>query len=200
VEAETLLPGDIISLRLGDTIPVDGTIVNGSALINEATLTGESLPITKIITEKVLAGTIVENGEVSVRVDKAGEETRLPAIIRLIETAENDPGELLRASHKFSHIMVPISLGLAGAAFLFTGNLLQAMAVLIITLSMCPATLHFRGGQFRNEQGCPGRDPDQRRSFRGDCRHGQCPGFGQNRNTYGSKLKNYNGFTPGQEI
>ena len=138
VEAISLLIGDIISLRLGDIIPVDGTVTKGDALVNESTLTGESLPVTKNIDDEVLAGTMVERGEIRVRVDKAGEETRLAAIIRLIETAENDPGELLRTSQKFSQIMVPISLSLAGAVFLLTGNLLQAMAVLIIT---CPCAL-----------------------------------------------------------
>lgn len=138
VETKSLIPGDIISLGLGDTIPVDGTIIRGNALVNEATLTGESLPVTRTTEDEVLAGTTIESGEVRVRVDRAGEETRLAAIIRLIETAENDPGELQRTSQKFSQVMVPISLGLAGAAFLFTGNLLQAMAVLIIT---CPCAL-----------------------------------------------------------
>lgn len=138
VEADTLLPGDLINLRSGDIIPVDGTVVRGNALLNEATLTGESLPVSKTIRDEVLAGTTIENGEIILRVDRAGEETRLAAIIRLIETAENDPGQLEQTSQKISRFMVPVSLGLAGVAFLFTGNLLQAMAVLIIT---CPCAL-----------------------------------------------------------
>ena len=138
VDVDSLQPGEVISLRLGNIIPVDGTVVKGSALVNESTLTGEGLPVTIQPGNTVLAGTIMEGGELQVRVDKAGEATRLAAIIRLVETAETDPGELELTSQRFSQAMVPISITLAAVAFLFTGNLLQAMAVLIIT---CPCAL-----------------------------------------------------------
>lgn len=138
VEVKSLEPGDIISLRLGNTIPIDGTVVKGEALVNESTLTGEGLPVIRQTDDTVLAGTVLEEGDILVRVDKAGEETRLAAIIRLIETAETDPGELQLTSQRFSQAMVPVSLILAASAFIFTGSLLQAMAVLIIT---CPCAL-----------------------------------------------------------
>lgn len=138
VEVESLDPGDIISLRLGNTIPVDGTVTEGSSLVNESTLTGEGMPVIKQTGDIVLAGTILEEGDILVRVDKAGEKTRLAAIIRLIETAETDPGDLQLTSQQFSQAMVPVSLILAAGAFVFTGSLLQAMAVLIIT---CPCAL-----------------------------------------------------------
>ena len=138
VEVNSLEPGDIISLRLGNTIPIDGTVVKGEALVNESTLTGEGMPVIRQKDDTVLAGTVLEEGDILVRVDKAGEETRLAAIIRLIETAESDPGELQLTSQRFSQAMVPVSLVLAASAFVFTGSLLQAMAVLIIT---CPCAL-----------------------------------------------------------
>jgi len=138
VVVESLEPGDIISLRLGNTIPVDGTVTEGFSLVNESTLTGEGMPVIKQTGDTVLAGTVLEEGDIFVRVDKAGEETRLAAIIRLIETAETDPGELQLTSQRFSQAMVPVSLLLAASAFIFTGSLLQAMAVLIIT---CPCAL-----------------------------------------------------------
>jgi manganese-transporting P-type ATPase C len=138
VEVDSLVPGDIISLRLGNTIPVDGTVTEGSSLVNESTLTGEGMPVIKQTGDTVLAGTVLEEGDLLVRVEKAGEETRLAAIIRLIETAETDLGELQLTSQRFSQAMVPVSLILASSAFAFTGSLLQAMAVLIIT---CPCAL-----------------------------------------------------------
>jgi cation-transporting P-type ATPase C len=138
VAADSLQAGDIVSLRLGNVVPIDGTVVQGRALVNESTLTGESRPVPKDRDATVLAGTTVEEGHILVRVDKAGEETRLAAIIRLIETAESHPGELQLTSRRFSQAMVPVSLGLAAVAFVVTGNLLQAMAVLIIT---CPCAL-----------------------------------------------------------
>jgi cation-transporting P-type ATPase C len=138
VDVATLLPGDIITLRLGNTVPVDGEVVRGSALVNEAAMTGESLPVAKTSGATVLAGTVIEAGEIRVQVNKTGEATRLSAIIRLIENAEKQPGELQRESQRFSQIIVPVSLTFAAAAFLFTGSLMQAMAVLIIT---CPCAL-----------------------------------------------------------
>ncbi len=138
VDVTTLLPGDIITLRLGNTVPVDGEVVRGWALVNEAAMTGESLPVAKTSGTAVLAGTVIEAGEIRVQVNKTGEATRLAAIIRLIENAEKQPGELQRESQRFSQIIVPVSLTFAGAAFLLTGSLMQAMAVLIIT---CPCAL-----------------------------------------------------------
>ncbi|HIQ36625.1 MAG TPA: cation-translocating P-type ATPase [Desulfocapsa sulfexigens] len=138
VEVDSLELGDIISLRPGNTIPVDGTVTQGSSLVNESTLTGEGMPVIRQTGDPVLAGTVLEEGDILARVDRAGEETRLAAIIRLIETAETDPGELQLTSQRFSQAMVPVSLFLAASAFVFTGSLLQAMAVLIIT---CPCAL-----------------------------------------------------------
>ena len=138
VEVDSLTPDDIISLRLGNTIPVDGTVTQGSSLVNESTLTGEGMPVIRQTGDTVLAGTVLEAGDILVRVDKAGEETRLAAIIRLIERAETDPGELQLTSQRFSQAMVPVSLILAASAFVFTGSLLHAMAVLLIT---CPCAL-----------------------------------------------------------
>ncbi|HID01680.1 MAG TPA: heavy metal translocating P-type ATPase, partial [Desulfobacterales bacterium] len=137
-EVDSLVPGDIISLRPGNTIPVDGTVIRGEALVNEATMTGEGMAVARHTGDPVLAGTILEKGHILVRVDKAGEQTRLAAIIRLIENAETDPGDLQLTSQRVSQLMVPVSFTLAASVFLFTGSLLQAMAVLIIT---CPCAL-----------------------------------------------------------
>nr|WP_321465105.1 cation-translocating P-type ATPase [uncultured Desulfobulbus sp.] len=138
VEAAELQPGDLIVLRMGNVVPADGIVLSGTALVDEAALTGEDEPLPRAIGDAVLAGTVLVDGSLQVRVERAGEDTRLAAIIRLIEHAEQDPGELQLTSRRFSQAMVPVSLGLAGAAFLITGNLMQAMAVLIIT---CPCAL-----------------------------------------------------------
>ncbi|MBM9538708.1 heavy metal translocating P-type ATPase [Desulfobulbus alkaliphilus] len=138
VHADSLVPGDLIALRRGSTVPADGVVVAGAALIDEAALTGEDVPVLREADHPVLAGTVVTGGDIRVRVEQAGEATRLAAIIRLIEAAENDPGALEQAGLRFSRAMVPLSLGLAGAAFLLTGDLLRAMAVLIITCPCAP--------------------------------------------------------------
>jgi len=138
VDATGLQPGEVMVLRRGNVVAADGRVMGGSAFLDEAALTGEDAPVPRGVGDPVLAGTVVVDGSVQVRVDRAGEATRLAAIIRLIEEAEHDPGDLQRASRRFSQAMVPVSLGLAGAALLFTGNIMQAMAVLIIT---CPCAL-----------------------------------------------------------
>ncbi len=138
VDVDELQPGDLVSVSCGATIPVDGFVISGSTLVNEASMTGESMPVYREVGSQVLAGTVVEEGEIQVKAEKTGEYTRLASIIRLIEEAENDPGELQQMSVRFSQTMVPVSLSLAALAFLLTGNLLQAMAVLIIT---CPCAV-----------------------------------------------------------
>nr|WP_320012573.1 cation-translocating P-type ATPase [uncultured Desulfobulbus sp.] len=138
VDAADLRRGDVVVLRKGNVIPADGVVVSGQALIDEAALTGEAEPVARSVREAVLAGTVMVDGFVQVRVEQAGEDTRLAAIIRLIEQAERDPGSLQLSTRRFSQTMVPVSLGLAATAFFLTGSLMQAMAVLIIT---CPCAL-----------------------------------------------------------
>ena len=133
-----LAAGDIISLRHGNTIPVDGTVIKGKALVNEAAMTGESFPVYRNKDDHVLAGTVIDEGEILVRVVSAGEQTRLAAIIRCIEKAESSTSPLQVTSRRFSEAIVPVSLSLALGTFLLTGSLLRAMAVLIIT---CPCAI-----------------------------------------------------------
>ena len=138
VAVTELVPGDIITLNQGDLLPVDGVVVSGDALIDESAMTGEGIPLTKHPESEVLAGTMIVEGGIHVRVEKSGEKTRLAAIIRLIESAETDTGELGRLSLRLSQAMVPVSLLIAAVTFLITGNFLQAMTVIMIT---CPCAL-----------------------------------------------------------
>ncbi|PIE73625.1 MAG: hypothetical protein CSA20_02125 [Deltaproteobacteria bacterium] len=138
VETSSLQSGDIISLQSGNRVPVDGVVEGGVAVINESTLTGEELPVEKSTGAQVFAGTMVEEGALQVKVAKTGEETRLASILRIIENAEQDIGELQRTSRMLSIKLVPYTLGLAAAAFLLTGNPIVAVTVLIVT---CPCAL-----------------------------------------------------------
>ncbi len=138
VKADILQPGDKIVLRLGSVVPVDGRIRKGQAFVDESMLTGESQPIVRRQGERVLSGTVIREGEIVVEAEKTGEETRLAGIVRMVESAEKDPGELQRFSHQLSQAMVPVSLGIVTAGFLFTGSLMQAITLLIIA---CPCAL-----------------------------------------------------------
>ncbi len=138
VETATLCPGDHIVLRQGDGVPIDGSVVRGEALIDESTLSGESEPVLRRRGEQVLSGTVVVDGEFVVEAEHTGDATRLAGIVRMVEQAENDPGTLQLASRRISRTMVPVSVAIAGAGLLLTGNLMQAMAMLVIC---CPCAL-----------------------------------------------------------
>ncbi len=135
MKASDLSKGDILSLRLGNAVPADGTVEEGDALVNESSMTGESLPVFKTAGDKILAGTTIELGHIFVRVDSVGEETRLAGIIRLIEDGEATKAPIQLAAERFSDAVVPFSLSLALVVFFFTRSLQRAMAMLIIA---CP--------------------------------------------------------------
>ncbi len=130
--------GDTLVLDQGQAILVDGTLVKGRILVNEAAMTGESFPVVKTRGDKLLAGTFVEDGQAHVRVEKIGEHTRMAAIIRLIEAGEDDHGQMGKTSLEISQAMVPVSLALGGAALLFTGSPVMAMTFMMVT---CPCAL-----------------------------------------------------------
>lgn len=138
VAAHTLIPGDTIVLSYGNTVPVDGRVIKGMVLVNESAMTGEGVPVVKTQGQVVLAGTLVEEGHARVSVEKTGDQTRMAAIIRLIESARADSGDMGRGSLKISQYMVPVSLTLAGTAFLMTGSLFFAIATMMVT---CPCAL-----------------------------------------------------------
>ncbi len=135
VRVSELVRGDILSLRMGSSVPADGTVIRGDCLMNEATLTGESLPAFKTEGDKVFAGTTVEMGHVFVRADSVGEDTRLAAIIRLIENGDGAISKVQLSAEKFSDAVVPISLCLSMAVFFLTRSISRALSMLIIA---CP--------------------------------------------------------------
>ena len=152
VPAETLQTGDAISLHSGFAVPVDGKIISGRVIVNEARLTGEELPVLKLSGEIVYAGTIIQDGTARVTVTGVGEQTRLAAILRLIEQAERDTSPVERTSNRISQKMVPFALGLSLTAFLVSGSPLMAITVLNRHLSVRFETLHLGHGQFSPEQ------------------------------------------------
>ncbi|MGI6657075.1 MAG: heavy metal translocating P-type ATPase [Desulfobulbus sp.] len=138
VETASLVPGDVVSLRMGNTVPVDGQVVSGRALFDESSLTGEDELVGHGPGDSVLAGTVLLSGAVRVRVERTGAATRQAAIVALIEQAENQPCALQTASQRWSRRLAPVFLTLAGFCLVTTGNPVLAMAVLIIA---CPCAL-----------------------------------------------------------
>lgn len=140
-EVETQVPlnslsvGDVIRLRKGTMIPVDGSIVRGDALINEATMTGEPLSVHKTIDGTVFAGTLLEDGEIDVCVRALSSESRIAKIIEMIDTGEEAKANIQSHAEHLADGIVPISFGLFFATLLLTGNVSRALSVLMVDFS-----------------------------------------------------------------
>lgn len=128
-------PGDEISVRVGSVIPLDGTVACGEALVNQATLTGEGIPVEKKEGAYVYAGTVIEEGDIVLRVEKASGATRYEKIIKMIEESEQlKSGVESRAEH-LADGLVPYTLGGTILAYLFTRNITKALSVLMVDFS-----------------------------------------------------------------
>lgn len=130
--------GDILLVKTGAKIPVDGTVLVGQGNVNEASITGESLPVTKEVNSSVYAGTILENGTIQVRADRVGEDTTFGRIIELVEEAQDAKSEAERFIDKFSKWYTPAVLVLGIIVYLFTRNLELAITILVLG---CPGAL-----------------------------------------------------------
>lgn len=137
---------DIVVVRPGDKIPADGIIINGSSYLNEAMLTGESLPVEKSKNDKVFGGTINQNGTFEFKVEAVGDNSVLGNIIRLVEEAQGSKAPIQKLADKIAAVFVPIVILIALVSFVFwllyVGNfsiaLMNFVAVLIIA---CPCAL-----------------------------------------------------------
>ncbi len=138
VDAHKLRTGDLVIVRPGDNIPADGTIVKGHSTINEATITGESLPVEKVEGDEVFGGTSNVTGALHVRVTKAGADTTLGRVQSLILEAERTRIPLMRLIDQYASWYTPITLMLAGVVWFFTRSLDVTIGLLIIA---CPCAL-----------------------------------------------------------
>lgn len=127
--------GDIIRVRTGTMIPVDGTVVFGDALINESTMTGEPLSTHKKQDSTVFAGTVVENGEIDICVKALGSDSRIAKIIELIDNEEVNKASIQGKAERLADNIVPVSFGLFFTTLLLTQNISRALSVLMVDFS-----------------------------------------------------------------
>jgi len=145
VAAVTL--ADIVVVRPGEKIPVDGVIVAGSSSVDESMLTGESLPVEKKVGDPVIGASINKNGSFQIKATKVGKETALAQIIKLVEDAQGSKAPIAQMADKISGVFVPIVIGLAvlsGLAWFFLGqeSWLFALTITISVLVIaCPCAL-----------------------------------------------------------
>jgi len=146
VDIDNVVKGDMIIVRPGDKIPVDGIIIEGNSLIDESMITGESVPIEKEKGSKVIGGTINKSGSFRFKAEKVGNDTTLAGIIKLVEEAQGTKAPIQRFADAVSSYFVPIVIGIAFFTFLiwlfagyqFSSALIAAVAVLVIA---CPCAL-----------------------------------------------------------
>lgn len=146
INTEEILQGDIILLKPGASIPVDGIVIEGKSSIDQSSITGESIPVEKEVGSQVVSGTINKNGYLKMKATKVGENTTLSQIIKLVEEASNSKAPISKIADKVSGIFVPVVITiaiitaivwlLAGQTFEFA--LTTAISVLVIS---CPCAL-----------------------------------------------------------
>src|SRR3972149_10182878 len=146
VPAEDLIVGDIVVVRPGEKIPVDGEIIDGTGAVDESMLTGESMPVDKKIGDTIIGATINRDGFIKFRTTRIGKDTLLSQIIKTVEEAQGSKAPIQRLADKVAGIFVPTVIGIAVATFFiwylsgqpFTMAMLAFVGVLIIA---CPCAL-----------------------------------------------------------
>jgi heavy metal translocating P-type ATPase len=132
LKAEELSIGEVIVIRPGERIPVDGMVIKGSSYVDQSSITGESLPIEKTERSKVFAGTINKNGVLEVSVERVGRDTTFGKIIQVVEQAEKSKAPVQRIADRLAAGLVYFALGAAVLTFLVTRNLSATIAVIIV--------------------------------------------------------------------
>jgi Cd2+/Zn2+-exporting ATPase len=138
VEVDEIDVGDILLVKTGAKVPVDGTVLSGEGSINEASITGESLPVGKIKGANVFAGTILDNGTIQIVADRVGEDTTFGRIIELVEEAQDSKSEAERFIDRFSKYYTPVVLALSIVVWLFSRDIELAITILVLG---CPGAL-----------------------------------------------------------
>lgn len=138
VEVEEVDVGDILLVKTGAKVPVDGTVLTGEGHVNEASITGESVPVGKKKDSGVFAGTILENGTLQIVADRVGEDTTFGKIIELVEEAQDSKSEAERFIDRFSKYYTPAVLVLAIIVWLISRNIELAITILVLG---CPGAL-----------------------------------------------------------
>ena len=130
--------GDILLVKTGAKVPVDGTVLSGEGYVNEASITGEAIPVGKEKDSKVFAGTILENGTIQIIADRVGEDTTFGKIIELVEEAQDSKSEAERFIDRFSKYYTPAVLVLSFIVWLISRNVELAITILVLG---CPGAL-----------------------------------------------------------
>ncbi|HWK30378.1 MAG TPA: heavy metal translocating P-type ATPase [Solirubrobacter sp.] len=140
VPVAEVVPGDVVVIRTGEVIPVDGALVSAEAVIDTSTLTGEPLPVTLHAGEPVLSGTANAGDPFDVRADRPAAESAYAALVRLVERAHGQRAPFVRMADRYAGIFLPVTLVVAGLAWALSGDAVRALAVVVVA-TPCPLIL-----------------------------------------------------------
>ena len=138
VAASELRVGDVVVVRAGERVPVDGVIQSGMASVNQAPVTGESMPVDKSEGDEVFVGSLAETGALIIEAKRVGEDTTLARIAQLVEQAQQREAPIQRTLDRAAGWLVPVMLTLSALVFIFTHDTARAITVLIVA---CPCAL-----------------------------------------------------------
>lgn len=138
IPAEKISRDDILRVLPGETIPVDGVIIDGETSVDQSIMTGESLPVDKGVKDEVFCGTLNRFGAIDIKATNVGQDSSLQKLIRMVQEAENKQAPMQRIADKFASWLVPVALMIAIVTGFATGNIVRAVTVLVV---FCPCAL-----------------------------------------------------------
>lgn len=138
ISPKEVVTGDVVVIRPGEKISVDGTVLEGNAYVNQAAITGESIPVAKSADDEVFSGTVIETGYLIARANKVGEDTTFARILHLVEEAQDKKAKTQKFLEEFSKYYTPSIIILSVLLFLFTKDLVLSLTLLVIA---CPGAL-----------------------------------------------------------
>ena len=138
IPAEDVKVGDLLRVLPGETVPVDGVIVSGQTSVNQAVMTGESLPVDKFEGDEVSSGTVNQFGAFDMRAEKVGEDSSIQRMIRLVQSADAGKAKIVGIADRWATWVVVIALSAAALTWLITGQIIRAVTILVV---FCPCSL-----------------------------------------------------------
>lgn len=138
VNAENVKVGDMLRVLPGESIPVDGIITSGQTSINQAVMTGESMPVDKTAGDEVSSGTVNQFGAFDMKAVKVGEDSSIQRMIQLVKSADADKAKIVRLADKWATWIVVIALAAAALTWFFSGEIIRAVTILVV---FCPCAL-----------------------------------------------------------
>ena len=137
---ELVQPGDVVVVRTGEVVPVDGTVVTEEAVVDASTLTGEPLPVTLLADMAISSGVVNAGPPFDVRADRPAAESAYAALVRLVRQAQHERAPLARVADRYAGFFLPLTLAVAAAAWAASGDEVRALAVVVVA-TPCPLIL-----------------------------------------------------------